>query len=172
MLRGSFYFVLFLPKHSEQNLCAKNTWAIIVAWIMFTQKECWCAILNTLPNFLQSFRFSDELRKMWCKLQYFLFPTGLETVASNPGMPVKCLTSNLLQSRRRLATSSASSQSHTFMSSVESECHSSPTWERDCQVRVPLIWTQASFVWPIDDRDTFSCKFCKEMKLLHEQQSR
>uniref|UniRef100_A0ABI7YU32 Serine/threonine-protein kinase greatwall n=1 Tax=Felis catus TaxID=9685 RepID=A0ABI7YU32_FELCA len=58
---------------------------------------------------------------------------GLETVAANPGMPVKCLTSNLLQSRRRLATSSASSQSHTFASSVESECHSSPTWEKDCQ---------------------------------------
>ncbi|KAF3815645.1 hypothetical protein GH733_016343, partial [Mirounga leonina] len=58
---------------------------------------------------------------------------GLETVASNPGMPVKCLTSNLLQSRRRLATSSASSQSHTFISSAESECHSSPRWEKDCQ---------------------------------------
>ncbi|XP_023050413.2 serine/threonine-protein kinase greatwall isoform X5 [Piliocolobus tephrosceles] len=58
---------------------------------------------------------------------------GLETVASNPGMPVKCLTSNLLQSRKRLATSSASSQSQTFISSVESECHSSPKWEKDCQ---------------------------------------
>ncbi|XP_040844029.1 serine/threonine-protein kinase greatwall isoform X2 [Ochotona curzoniae] len=57
----------------------------------------------------------------------------LDTLASNPGMPVKCLTSNLLQSRKRLATSSTSSQSHTFMSSVESECHSSPKWEDDCQ---------------------------------------
>ncbi|KAL2761380.1 serine/threonine-protein kinase greatwall isoform 1, partial [Daubentonia madagascariensis] len=57
----------------------------------------------------------------------------LETLASNPGIPVKCLTSNLLQSRKRLATSSASSQSHTFISSVESECHSSPKWEKDCQ---------------------------------------
>ncbi|XP_073912552.1 serine/threonine-protein kinase greatwall isoform X3 [Castor canadensis] len=56
-----------------------------------------------------------------------------ETLRSNPGMPVKCLTSNLLQSRKRLGTSSASSQSHTFMSSVESECHSSPKWEKDCQ---------------------------------------
>ncbi|XP_042847209.1 serine/threonine-protein kinase greatwall isoform X3 [Panthera tigris] len=62
-----------------------------------------------------------------------LLNSCLETVAANPGMPVKCLTSNLLQSRRRLATSSASSQSHTFASSVESECHSSPTWEKDCQ---------------------------------------
>ncbi|MBW00969.1 Serine/threonine-protein kinase greatwall, partial [Eschrichtius robustus] len=58
---------------------------------------------------------------------------GLETIASHPGMPVKCLTSHLLQSRKRLATSSTSSQSHTFMSSVESECHSSPRWEKDCQ---------------------------------------
>ncbi|KAF5928845.1 serine/threonine-protein kinase greatwall isoform X4 [Diceros bicornis minor] len=62
-----------------------------------------------------------------------LLKSCLETVASNPEMPVKCLTSNLLQSRKRLATSSASSQSHTFVSSVESECHSSPRWEKDCQ---------------------------------------
>ncbi|KAM4814370.1 serine/threonine-protein kinase greatwall isoform 2-T2 [Urocitellus parryii] len=62
-----------------------------------------------------------------------LLKSCLETFASNPGVPVKCLTSNLLQSRKRLATSSASSQSHTFVSSVESECHSSPKWEKDCQ---------------------------------------
>ncbi|XP_042636272.1 serine/threonine-protein kinase greatwall [Orycteropus afer afer] len=62
-----------------------------------------------------------------------LLKSCLETVASNPGMPVKCLTSNLLQSRKRLATSSASSQSHTFLSSMESEYHSSPRWEKDCQ---------------------------------------
>ncbi|KAF6131386.1 microtubule associated serine/threonine kinase like [Phyllostomus discolor] len=62
-----------------------------------------------------------------------LLKSCLETVASNPGMPVKCLTSNLLQSRKRLATSSASSQSHTFLSSMESDCHSSPRWEKDCQ---------------------------------------
>lgn len=62
-----------------------------------------------------------------------LLQSCFETVASNPRMPVKCLTSNLLQSRKRLATSSASSQSHTFVSSVESECHSSPRWENDCQ---------------------------------------
>ncbi|XP_055988446.1 serine/threonine-protein kinase greatwall [Sorex fumeus] len=57
----------------------------------------------------------------------------LETVASKPGIPVKCLTSNLLQTRKRLATSSTSSQSHTFLSSVESEYHSSPQWEKDSQ---------------------------------------
>ncbi|KAM4828667.1 serine/threonine-protein kinase greatwall isoform 2-T2 [Thomomys bottae] len=57
----------------------------------------------------------------------------LETLTSKPGVPVKCLTSNLLQSRKRLGTSSASSQSHTFVSSVESECHSSPKWENDSQ---------------------------------------
>nr|XP_027808905.1 serine/threonine-protein kinase greatwall isoform X1 [Marmota flaviventris] len=62
-----------------------------------------------------------------------LLKSCLETFASNPGVPVKCLTSNLLQSRKRLATSSASSQSHTFVSSVESECHSSPKWEKDSQ---------------------------------------
>ncbi|XP_003410581.1 serine/threonine-protein kinase greatwall isoform X1 [Loxodonta africana] len=62
-----------------------------------------------------------------------LLKSCLEKVASNPGMPVNCLTSNLLQSRKRLATSSASSQSHTFLSSMESEYHSSPRWEKDCQ---------------------------------------
>ncbi|KAM5235105.1 serine/threonine-protein kinase greatwall isoform 2-T2 [Ctenodactylus gundi] len=62
-----------------------------------------------------------------------LLKSCLETLASNPGVPMKCLTSNLLQSRKRLATSSASSQSHTFVSSVESECHSSPKWEKECQ---------------------------------------
>uniref|UniRef100_A0A8C3VUD8 Serine/threonine-protein kinase greatwall n=1 Tax=Catagonus wagneri TaxID=51154 RepID=A0A8C3VUD8_9CETA len=62
-----------------------------------------------------------------------LLKSCLETVASHPQMPVKCLTSHLLQSRKRLATSSTSSQSHTFISSIESECHSSPRWEKDCQ---------------------------------------
>uniref|UniRef100_A0A8D1UKE9 Serine/threonine-protein kinase greatwall n=1 Tax=Sus scrofa TaxID=9823 RepID=A0A8D1UKE9_PIG len=62
-----------------------------------------------------------------------LLKSCLETVASHPQMPVKCLTSHLLQSRKRLATSSTSSQSHTFISSVESDCHSSPRWEKDCQ---------------------------------------
>ncbi|XP_034365528.1 serine/threonine-protein kinase greatwall [Arvicanthis niloticus] len=62
-----------------------------------------------------------------------LLKSSFETLASNPEIPVKCLTSNLLQCRKRLGTSSTSSQSHTFVSSVESECHSSPKWERDCQ---------------------------------------
>lgn len=62
-----------------------------------------------------------------------LLKSCFETLASNPEIPVKCLTSNLLQCRKRLGTSSTSSQPHTFVSSVESECHSSPKWERDCQ---------------------------------------
>nr|XP_042133919.1 serine/threonine-protein kinase greatwall isoform X2 [Peromyscus maniculatus bairdii] len=62
-----------------------------------------------------------------------LLKSRLERVASNLELPVKCLTSNLLQCRKRLGTSSTSSQSHTIASSVESECHSSPKWEKDCQ---------------------------------------
>ncbi|XP_021510250.1 serine/threonine-protein kinase greatwall isoform X1 [Meriones unguiculatus] len=62
-----------------------------------------------------------------------LLNSCLENLASNPEMPAKCLTSNLLQCRKRLGTSSTGSQSHTFISSVESECHSSPIWEKDCQ---------------------------------------
>ncbi|XP_050008513.1 serine/threonine-protein kinase greatwall isoform X2 [Alexandromys fortis] len=57
----------------------------------------------------------------------------LERLASNAEAPVKCLTSSLLQCRKRLGISDTSSQSQTFVSSVESECHSSPKWERDCQ---------------------------------------
>ncbi|XP_075826775.1 serine/threonine-protein kinase greatwall isoform X1 [Microtus pennsylvanicus] len=55
----------------------------------------------------------------------------LERLTSNPEAPVKCLTSNLLQCRKRLGTSDTNSQSQTFVSSMESECHSSPKWERD-----------------------------------------
>ncbi|XP_005082730.1 serine/threonine-protein kinase greatwall isoform X2 [Mesocricetus auratus] len=62
-----------------------------------------------------------------------LLKSCLERLASNPEIPVKCLTSNLLQCRKRLGTSSTSSLSHKFVSSVESECHSSPKWEQDCQ---------------------------------------
>ncbi|KAI6074488.1 Serine/threonine-protein kinase greatwall [Aix galericulata] len=59
-----------------------------------------------------------------------LFKTGLDTSPLTPVMPVRSLTPALLQSRKRFGTSSASSQSHTYLSSVESECYSSPRWER------------------------------------------
>ncbi|XP_021011147.1 serine/threonine-protein kinase greatwall isoform X1 [Mus caroli] len=62
-----------------------------------------------------------------------LLKSCFETLSSNPEIPVKCLTSNLLQCRKRLGTSSTSSQSHTFVSSVGSERHSNPKRERDCQ---------------------------------------
>uniref|UniRef100_A0A8B9BD55 Serine/threonine-protein kinase greatwall n=1 Tax=Anser brachyrhynchus TaxID=132585 RepID=A0A8B9BD55_9AVES len=59
-----------------------------------------------------------------------LFKTGLDTSPLTPVMPVRSLTPALLQSRKRFGTSSASSQSHTYLSSVESECYSSPRWEK------------------------------------------
>ncbi|XP_068942431.1 serine/threonine-protein kinase greatwall isoform X1 [Petaurus breviceps papuanus] len=62
-----------------------------------------------------------------------LLQSCLDTAVLNPGMPVKFLTPNLLQSRNTLGTASASSQSHTFVSSLESECCSSPRWEQDNQ---------------------------------------
>lgn len=110
--------------------------------------------LIPLPNYLERFRFSEELRKQQHNLQQFFFSADLETLASNPGMPVKCLTSNLLQSRKRLATSSASSQSHTFVSSVESECHSSPKWDKDCQVRGKCLLPQSNQVCPVNAGNT------------------
>ncbi|XP_027697308.1 serine/threonine-protein kinase greatwall isoform X3 [Vombatus ursinus] len=62
-----------------------------------------------------------------------LLQSCLDTAVLNPAMPVKYLTPNLLQSRNTLGTSSTSSQSHTFVSSLESECCSSPRWEQDNQ---------------------------------------
>uniref|UniRef100_A0A8C4YMJ0 Serine/threonine-protein kinase greatwall n=1 Tax=Gopherus evgoodei TaxID=1825980 RepID=A0A8C4YMJ0_9SAUR len=47
---------------------------------------------------------------------------------------MKSLTPTLLQSRKRFGTSSASSHSRTHMSSMESECCSSPRWEKDVQL--------------------------------------
>ncbi|KAK2536468.1 Mastl [Columba guinea] len=63
-----------------------------------------------------------------------LFKSYLGTSQLTPVMPVRSLTPTLLQSRKRFGTSSASSQSHTYMmSSVESECCSSPRWEKDVE---------------------------------------
>ncbi|KAM4705180.1 serine/threonine-protein kinase greatwall [Rhinophrynus dorsalis] len=47
----------------------------------------------------------------------------------SPNMPVKCLTPNLLKCRPQFGTSSASSQSRIGLSSLESDCYSSPRWE-------------------------------------------
>ncbi|XP_025060174.1 serine/threonine-protein kinase greatwall isoform X1 [Alligator sinensis] len=57
----------------------------------------------------------------------------LDTAALNPGMPVRSLTPSLLQARKRFGTSSASSHSRTRLSSLESECCSSPRWEKDAE---------------------------------------
>uniref|UniRef100_A0A8C9LEF3 Serine/threonine-protein kinase greatwall n=1 Tax=Pavo cristatus TaxID=9049 RepID=A0A8C9LEF3_PAVCR len=62
-----------------------------------------------------------------------LFKTGLDTSPLTPIMPVRSLTPALLQSRERFGTSTASSQSHMYLSSVESECCSSPRWEKDVE---------------------------------------
>ncbi|KFP55135.1 Serine/threonine-protein kinase greatwall, partial [Cariama cristata] len=62
-----------------------------------------------------------------------LFKTYLDTSQLTPVMPVRSLTPVLLQSRKRFGTSSASSQSHTYLSSMESECCSSPRWEKDVE---------------------------------------
>ncbi|XP_053323310.1 serine/threonine-protein kinase greatwall [Spea bombifrons] len=56
-----------------------------------------------------------------------------EVNMSSPSMPVKCLTPNLLKCRGRFGTSSTSSQSHIGISSIESDCCSSPRWENGLQ---------------------------------------
>ncbi|KAM6422560.1 serine/threonine-protein kinase greatwall isoform 2-T2 [Rhynochetos jubatus] len=62
-----------------------------------------------------------------------LFKTCLDTSQLTPVMPVRSLTPTLLQSRKRFGTSSASSQSHTYLSTMESECCSSPRCEKDVE---------------------------------------
>ncbi|XP_061852674.1 serine/threonine-protein kinase greatwall isoform X2 [Colius striatus] len=62
-----------------------------------------------------------------------LFKTYLDSSQLTPVMPVRSLTPTLLQSRKRFGTSSASSQLHTCVSSMESECFSSPRWEKDVE---------------------------------------
>ncbi|KAM8967584.1 serine/threonine-protein kinase greatwall isoform 2-T2 [Pelodytes ibericus] len=52
---------------------------------------------------------------------------------ASPSMPVKCLTPNLLNCRARFGTSSTSSQSRICLSSLESDCCSSPRWENGHQ---------------------------------------
>ncbi|KAL2307273.1 hypothetical protein Nmel_000226, partial [Mimus melanotis] len=62
-----------------------------------------------------------------------LFKTYLDNSQLTPVMPARSLTPTLLQSRCRFGSSSASSQSHTHMSSVESENRSSPRWGKDVE---------------------------------------
>uniref|UniRef100_A0A8C3KM34 Serine/threonine-protein kinase greatwall n=1 Tax=Calidris pygmaea TaxID=425635 RepID=A0A8C3KM34_9CHAR len=62
-----------------------------------------------------------------------LFKTYLDTSQLTPVMPARSLTPTVLQSRKRFGTSSASSQLNTYLSSMESECCSSPRWEKDVE---------------------------------------
>ncbi|XP_077792953.1 serine/threonine-protein kinase greatwall isoform X3 [Podarcis muralis] len=62
-----------------------------------------------------------------------LLKACLDSSAMTPGMPVRSLTPTLHQCRKRFGTSSASSHSRTQLSSMESECCSSPRWEKDVQ---------------------------------------
>ncbi|XP_010073240.1 PREDICTED: serine/threonine-protein kinase greatwall [Pterocles gutturalis] len=62
-----------------------------------------------------------------------LVKTYLDTSQLTPVMPVRSLTPTLLQSTKRFGTSSASSQLHTYLSSMESESCSSPRWEKDVE---------------------------------------
>uniref|UniRef100_A0A8C7E5V1 Serine/threonine-protein kinase greatwall n=1 Tax=Naja naja TaxID=35670 RepID=A0A8C7E5V1_NAJNA len=73
-----------------------------------------------------------------CK-DYSMASNKLLRASVTPGMPIRSLTPTLLQSRRRYGTSSASSHSRTQLSSMESECCSSPRWEKDIQVRTAFF---------------------------------
>lgn len=68
-------------------------------------------------------------------LNFFFLSQGLDTSPLTPVMPVRSLTPALLQSRERFGASTASSQSCMYLSSMESECCSSPRLEKDVKVR-------------------------------------
>uniref|UniRef100_A0A8C5TEW0 Microtubule associated serine/threonine kinase like n=1 Tax=Malurus cyaneus samueli TaxID=2593467 RepID=A0A8C5TEW0_9PASS len=70
-----------------------------------------------------------------------LFKTHLDNSQLTPVMPARSLTPTLLQSRKRFGSSSVSSQSHTRLSSVESESCSSPRWEKDQREDAPCSTT-------------------------------
>ncbi|NXY84659.1 GWL kinase, partial [Alcedo cyanopectus] len=76
---------------------------------------------------------SPVVQKENTPLSTKVFKTFLDTSQLTPMMPVRSLTPTLLQSRRRFGTSGAGSQSPIYLSSVESECCSSPRWEKDLQ---------------------------------------
>uniref|UniRef100_A0A8C5TEK9 Serine/threonine-protein kinase greatwall n=1 Tax=Malurus cyaneus samueli TaxID=2593467 RepID=A0A8C5TEK9_9PASS len=65
----------------------------------------------------------------------------LDNSQLTPVMPARSLTPTLLQSRKRFGSSSVSSQSHTRLSSVESESCSSPRWEKDQREDAPCSTT-------------------------------
>uniref|UniRef100_A0A8C3QYK6 Serine/threonine-protein kinase greatwall n=1 Tax=Cyanoderma ruficeps TaxID=181631 RepID=A0A8C3QYK6_9PASS len=62
-----------------------------------------------------------------------LFKTHLDNSQLTPVMPARSLTPSLLQSRDGFGTSSVSGQSHTHLSSVESENWSSPRCGKDVE---------------------------------------
>ncbi|KAM4907085.1 serine/threonine-protein kinase greatwall isoform 2-T2 [Sylvia borin] len=62
-----------------------------------------------------------------------LFKTYLDNSQLTPVMPARSLTPSLLQSRSRFGTSSVHGQSHTCLSSVESENQSSPRCRNDVE---------------------------------------
>uniref|UniRef100_A0A8C8RXA0 Serine/threonine-protein kinase greatwall n=1 Tax=Pelusios castaneus TaxID=367368 RepID=A0A8C8RXA0_9SAUR len=73
-----------------------------------------------------------------------LLKSCIDVAALNPGMPVRSLMPTLLQSRKRFGTSSASSHSRTHVSSMESECCSSPRWEKDTQETEDVLCSATS----------------------------
>ncbi|KAH0627539.1 hypothetical protein JD844_003343 [Phrynosoma platyrhinos] len=76
-----------------------------------------------------------------------------DSSAVTPAIPVRSLTPTLLQSRKRYGTSSASSHSRTQLSSMESECCSSPRWERDVQEAEDILCSASGKVISSEKRE-------------------
>ncbi|RXM96829.1 Serine/threonine-protein kinase greatwall [Acipenser ruthenus] len=84
---------------------------------------------NTIPSKAEARLFSYPWTSV---VTYKLIGPCPVSSTFSPGVPAKCLTPKFL-SRKRCATSSASSQSYLFPSTTDSESCTSPLWEADLQ---------------------------------------
>ncbi|XP_075068102.1 serine/threonine-protein kinase greatwall [Mixophyes fleayi] len=94
-----------------------------------------------------------------------------EVKTSSPSMPVKCLTPNLLKFRARLGTSSASSQSHMCLSSMESDYCSSPKWENGQDPDGPPFLSSSRLKNSLSDKALSKIQLGKVTKYMKDLES-
>uniref|UniRef100_A0A8D0KR40 Serine/threonine-protein kinase greatwall n=1 Tax=Strix occidentalis caurina TaxID=311401 RepID=A0A8D0KR40_STROC len=147
-LFGVFYFTL---KHITNHHFIINMIDILTTPSMAKPKQDYSRTPGQLLSLISSLGFytpvgmkmpehnssqsSDSLGLIYVAYLYqhliSFSSQDLDTSQLTPVMPVRSLTPTLLQSRKRFDTCSVSSLSHANLSSMESECCSSPRWEKD-----------------------------------------
>ncbi|XP_066485119.1 serine/threonine-protein kinase greatwall [Tiliqua scincoides] len=86
-----------------------------------------------------------------------------------PVIPVRSLTPTLLQARKRFGTSSASSHSRTQLSSMESECCSSPGWEKDVQEAESMLCSDTGQMTASENSDNTGLLLVNDTKGLKQK---